>query len=70
MDKRGRKSILFLGTDNFWRDYNDMVSKEIKFVREPKIASYGTVAVFEDLYSNLWDLVEFKEDHPFANRLV
>jgi hypothetical protein len=47
-----------------------MVSKEIKFVREPKIASYGTVAVFENLYSNLWDLVEFKEDHPFANRLV
>ncbi|MGH9801280.1 MAG: VOC family protein, partial [Blastocatellia bacterium] len=50
--------FLFLQTDDFWRDYREMVSLGIKFVREPKEESYGTVVVFEDLYGNLWDLVE------------
>ena len=50
--------FLFLSTDDFWRDYNDMRHAGIRFVREPKEASYGTVAVFEDLYGNLWDLVQ------------
>ena len=54
----GGRVFLFLGTDDFWRDFNAMSSSGIKFVREPKEASYGTVAVFEDLYGNLWDLVE------------
>ena len=57
----GGRVFLFLGTDNFWRDYKEMQSKGIIFVREPKEASYGTVAVFEDLYGNLWDLIELKE---------
>jgi catechol 2,3-dioxygenase-like lactoylglutathione lyase family enzyme len=53
----GGRVFLFLRTDDFWRDYNDMLSVGIKFVRPPKVAPYGTVAVFEDLYGNLWDLI-------------
>jgi catechol 2,3-dioxygenase-like lactoylglutathione lyase family enzyme len=53
----GGRVFLFLGTDDFWRDYEDMRAKGIRFVREPKVAPYGTVAVFEDLYGNLWDLI-------------
>ena len=56
----GGRVFLFLNTDDFWRDYNDMKAKGIKFVREPKEQEYGTVAVFEDLYGNLWDLLELK----------
>ena len=56
----GGRVFLFLSTDDFWRDYNEMLSLGVKFVREPKVAPYGTVAVFEDLYGNLWDLVEPK----------
>jgi catechol 2,3-dioxygenase-like lactoylglutathione lyase family enzyme len=54
----GGRVFLFLNTDDFWRDYNEMILAGIKFVREPKNAPYGTVAVFEDLYGNLWDLIE------------
>ena len=43
-----------------------MISRGIKFVREPKVADYGTVAVFEDLYGNLWDLIEYSPDHPMS----
>ncbi|MDF1663615.1 MAG: VOC family protein [Planctomycetota bacterium] len=57
----GGRVFLFLETDDFWRDYKDMQSKEINFIREPKEQSYGTVAVFEDLYGNLWDLVQWSE---------
>jgi catechol 2,3-dioxygenase-like lactoylglutathione lyase family enzyme len=56
----GGRVFLFLGTDDFGRDFHQMRAAGIKFVREPKEASYGTVAVFEDLYGNLWDLVELK----------
>ena len=58
----GGRVFLFLSSDDFWRDYQRMLSAGIKFVRPPKEASYGTVAVFEDLYGNLWDLVESKEE--------
>ena len=54
----GGRVFLFLSTDNFWRDYKKMHSAGIKFVREPKSEPYGIVAVFEDLYGNLWDLIE------------
>jgi catechol 2,3-dioxygenase-like lactoylglutathione lyase family enzyme len=60
----GGRVFLFLSTDDFWRDYNDMIAKDIHFVREPKTADYGTVAVFEDLYGNLWDLLEYAPGHP------
>lgn len=67
-NQTGGRVFLFLNTDNFWRDYDDMVSKGIKFVREPKEANYGTVAVFEDLYGNLWDLLQLNADHPISKR--
>lgn len=57
-DQAGGRVFLFLETDDFQRDYRDMLSRGIKFVREPKTEDYGTVAVFEDLYGNLWDLIE------------
>ncbi|HEX9483570.1 MAG TPA: VOC family protein [Gemmatimonadaceae bacterium] len=60
----GGRVFLFLSTDDFWRDYNRMVSVGITFIREPKIESYGTVAVFEDLYGNLWDLLEWIPQAP------
>ena len=56
----GGRVFLFLRTDDFWRDFNAMRASGINFVREPKEASYGTVAVFEDLYGNLWDLIQLK----------
>ena len=57
-NQAGGRVFLFLSTDDFWRDYQEMLSNGIHFVREPKNATYGTVAVFEDLYGNLWDLVQ------------
>lgn len=57
-NQSGGRVFLFLDTDDFWRDYNRMVSLGIAFVRPPKVESYGTVAVFKDLYGNLWDLVQ------------
>ncbi len=57
-NQTGGRVFLFLATDDFWRDYREMTALGIRFVREPKEAPYGTVAVFEDLYGNLWDLVQ------------
>lgn len=68
-NQAGGRVFLFLGTDDFWRDYNEMTSKGIEFIREPKDQEYGTVAVFKDLYGNLWDLIQFKENHPLAKRI-
>lgn len=68
-NQAGGRVFLFLGTDDFWRDYNEMTKKGIEIVREPKEQSYGTVAVFKDLYGNLWDLVQFKDNHPIAQRV-
>ena len=67
-NQSGGRVFLFLSTDDFWRDYHEMVSKGVEFVREPKEAEYGTVAVFKDLYGNLWDLLEFVPGHPMAQR--
>jgi hypothetical protein len=52
---------LFLHTDDFWRDYDAYRGKGVVFVREPVEESYGTVAVFKDLYGNLWDLLQPKQ---------
>jgi catechol 2,3-dioxygenase-like lactoylglutathione lyase family enzyme len=57
-NQAGGRVFLFLETDDFWRDYEEMKSAGIRFAREPKEAPYGTVAVFEDLYGNLWDLIQ------------
>jgi catechol 2,3-dioxygenase-like lactoylglutathione lyase family enzyme len=57
-DQTGGRVFLFLYTDDFWRDYESYRAKGVEFVRDPKDQPYGTVAVFKDLYGNLWDLVE------------
>jgi len=57
-NQTGGRVFLFLETDDFYRDYDNMLSKGISFVRDPKVEPYGTVAVFKDLYGNLWDLIE------------
>jgi len=57
-NQTGGRVFLFLYTDNFWRDYKKMQQKGVDFVREPIVERYGTVAVFKDLYGNLWDLLE------------
>jgi catechol 2,3-dioxygenase-like lactoylglutathione lyase family enzyme len=57
-DQTGGRVFLFLHTDNFARDHEAFSARGVKFVREPKREAYGTVAVFEDLYGNLWDLIE------------
>ena len=56
-DQTGGRVFLFLFTDDFLRDYDAMRAKGVIFVREPSQESYGTVAVFQDLYGNLWDLI-------------
>ena len=65
-NQSGGRVWLFLATDDFQRDYDLLRSKGVKFVREPLTAEYGTVAVFEDLYGNLWDLIEYAPGHPSA----
>ncbi len=68
-NQTGGRVFLFLNTDDFWRDYTKLISLGITFVREPKSESYGTVAVFKDLYGNLWDLLELKtENLPGGSR--
>lgn len=57
-NQTGGRVFLFLQTDDFWRDYHHMIAKGIEFMREPKTESYGIVAVFTDLYGNLWDLLQ------------
>ncbi|MHA7111485.1 VOC family protein [Sunxiuqinia elliptica] len=69
-NQTGGRVFLFLNSDDFWRDYNDMISTGIEFVRAPKQADYGMVAVFKDLYGNLWDLLQLNEDHPIARRMA
>ena len=59
-NQTGGRVFLFLGTDDFWRDHARLTSVGVTFVREPRDEPYGTVAVFEDLYGNLWDLLELK----------
>jgi len=51
--------FLFLETDNFERDYQNLLEKKITIIRQPSVEAYGQVAVFADLYGNLWDLIEY-----------
>ncbi|MGG9960720.1 VOC family protein [Ferruginibacter sp. SUN106] len=60
-NQTGGRVFLFLYTDDFWRDHKAYTEKGIKFVRQPVEEPYGTVAVFEDLYGNLWDMIEPKK---------
>jgi catechol 2,3-dioxygenase-like lactoylglutathione lyase family enzyme len=59
-NQTGGRVLLFLYTDDFWRDFHAYKAKGVAFVREPKEERYGTVAVFQDLYGNLWDLLQLK----------
>lgn len=59
-NQTGGRVFLFLHTDDFWRDYRAMTSRGVKFLEEPREEEYGTVAVFEDLYGNKWDLLQLK----------
>lgn len=62
-NQTGGRVAFFLFTDDFWRDYNNMIESDISFVRPPTEFEYGTVAVFKDLYGNLWDLIEPNENN-------
>jgi catechol 2,3-dioxygenase-like lactoylglutathione lyase family enzyme len=65
-NQSGGRVFLFLNTDDFWRDYDEMLANGVKFVREPKDADYGVVAVFEDLYGNRWDLLQLNDEHRIS----
>lgn len=67
-NQTGGRVFLFLTTDDFWRDYNRMISLGITFLRPPKVEPYGTVGVFQDLYGNLWDLLEWNPSHSLSQR--
>ncbi|WP_426163333.1 VOC family protein [Pseudoduganella sp. R-34] len=67
-NQAGGRVFLFLNTDDFWRDFERLKAKGVRIVREPKRQDYGMVAVFSDLYGNLWDLLQLNEDHPIARR--
>jgi len=62
----GGRVFLFLATDDFWRDYRRMDEVGVRFVRPPNEEAYGTVAVFEDLYGNRWDLIQFAGSAPYG----
>jgi len=62
-DQTGGRVFLFLYTDDFWRDYKSYKAKGVEFIREPKEEQYGTVAVFLDLYGNMWDLLQPSQSH-------
>ncbi len=68
-NQAGGRVFLFLGTDDFNRDFEEMKQSGVEFVREPKLQEYGMVAVFKDLYGNLWDLVQFNDSHSMSDRV-
>ena len=68
-NQAGGRVFLFLATDDFWRDHRRLVEAGVSFVRPPTDEVYGRVAVFEDLYGNRWDLVEYAAGHPMEERL-
>ena len=61
-NQTGGRVFLFLNTEDFWRDYEEMVARGVHFLRPPKVEPYGTVAVFEDLCGNLWDLLQLNSE--------
>ncbi len=65
-NQAGGRVFLFLSTDDFDRDFAHLRAMDIEIVRPPQTHDYGQVAVFKDLYGNLWDLVQFSSQHPLA----
>lgn len=68
-NQAGGRVFLFLNTDDFWRDFERLKAKGVRIVREPKQQDYGMVAVFADLYGNLWDLLQLNQEHHLARRI-
>ena len=66
-NQAGGRVFLFLQTDDFWRDYNRMIAAGVRFARPPSEEPYGTVAVFEDLYGNRWDLLQYNGSTPYVS---
>ena len=66
-DQAGGRVFLFLATDDFERDHEAFTAAGVEWVRPPATYDYGKVAVFKDLYGNLWDLVQFAAAHPGAD---
>jgi catechol 2,3-dioxygenase-like lactoylglutathione lyase family enzyme len=64
-NQTGGRVFLFLQTDDFWRDYNRLRAAGVDFARPPAEQPYGTVAVFQDLYGNLWDLLQYNGSVPY-----
>ena len=64
-NQSGGRVFLFLQTDDFWRDYNGFVAAGVEFIRDPHEEPYGTVAVFQDLYGNRWDLLQYNGSVPY-----
>ena len=58
----GGRVFLFLHTDDFWRDYRVLIKRGVRFAESPREEAYGTVAIFEDLYGNRWDLLQIKKE--------
>jgi catechol 2,3-dioxygenase-like lactoylglutathione lyase family enzyme len=69
-NQAGGRVFLFLNTDDFWRDYERLRNNGVTFRRDPKEEEYGTVAVFADLYGNLWDLLQLRDGHLIAKRCL
>lgn len=67
-NQTGGRVFVFLATDDFARDHARLQAAGVRFVREPATHDYGTVAVFADLYGNLWDLIEYAPEHPMHAR--
>lgn len=65
-NQTGGRVAFFLATDDFDRRFATFTARGVRFVREPKVEPYGVVAVFADLYGNLWDLVQFVPHHPMS----
>ena len=59
-NQTGGRVFLFLHTDDFWRDYNELKSRNVNFTENPRHESYGTVVIFEDIYGNRWDLIQLR----------
>jgi catechol 2,3-dioxygenase-like lactoylglutathione lyase family enzyme len=68
-NQAGGRVFLFLNTDDFWRDFERLKAQGVQIVREPKQQDYGMVAVFADLYGNLWDLLQLNPGHHIARRV-
>ena len=64
-NQAGGRVFLFLQTNDFWRDYERMKANGVVFREAPRTEEYGTVAVFQDLYGNKWDLLQLKPDKQF-----